>query len=118
MDADLWAYRARLDHVVDGDTVDLTLDLGFRTYKQVRVRLAGIDTAEIYGTSKESQEYQVGMDQKAFVIDFLNRDGAWPLRFESYEETGKYGRWVGDVSVDGKSVTRALLDEWPDAADP
>lgn len=113
-DTDYWNYRAELERVVDGDTVDIRVDLGFRTYKKVRVRLSGVDTAEIYGVSKDSEQYERGQQQKQFVEDFLDVDGEWPIRFESSEETGKYGRWMGDLSVDGERVTEGLISTWPE----
>lgn len=111
-----WSYRARLERVVDGDTVDLEVDLGFRTHKTIRVRLPNVDTAEIYGSEKDSEEYKKGIEQTKFVEDFLNVDGEWPLRFESMEESGKYGRWIGDISIDGEYLTEALISEWPEVS--
>jgi micrococcal nuclease len=111
----MWTYRAQLDRVVDGDTIDLRVDLGFKTYKQVRVRLQDVDTAEIYGVHKESDEYQRGMEHKRFVQDYLDRDGEWPLRLITEEETGKYGRWLGDVRpFDGESLTDRLIEQYPE----
>jgi micrococcal nuclease len=109
-----WTYRAHLVEVVDGDTVDIRVDLGFKTYKKIRVRLDDVDTNEIYGVEKESSEYQLGKEQQRFVRDFLDADGEWPLTFESRAEKGKYGRWIGDIYVDEESLTEALLREWPD----
>lgn len=114
MTEDIWQYRAQLDRVIDGDTVDLRVDLGFKTYKKIRVRLNGVDTAEIYGTSRDSDEYKRGIEQKRFVEKFLAADGEWPLRFISEEESGKYGRWLGDCEVDGDLLTEALISEWPE----
>lgn len=107
-----WTYRAELVEVVDGDTVDLRVDLGFKTYKKIRIRLDGVDTAEIFGPDSD-EEYERGIEQKEFVVDFLDVDGDWPLMFESVEESGKYGRWIGDIAVDGERLTDALRDEWP-----
>lgn len=117
MTDDLWTYRAKLDGVVDGDTIDLTLDLGFRVHKKVRVRLHGVDTAEIYGVPKDSPEYERGIEQRDFVGGFCAQDGEWPLRFESYEEAGKYGRWIGDIKVNGTSLVESLIEEWPEVED-
>lgn len=114
---DYWEYPAQLERVIDGDTVDLRVDLGFKTYKKVRVRIRGIDTSEIFGISDESDEFQLGQRQKDFAEDFLSgNDGKWPLRLRTFdEETGKYGRWIGDVVVDGESYAEAVLAEWPEA---
>ena len=47
----LWWYPARVLGVVDGDTLDVMVDLGFRAYQKIRVRLHGIDTPEVYGVN-------------------------------------------------------------------
>lgn len=114
---DYWNFRAQVEEVIDGDTVDLLVDQGFRDYQSVRVRLKDVDTAEIYGTKKGSDEYEKGMKQKRFVEDFLSTDteDAWPVRLESHRETGKYGRWIGDISVNGESLTDAIVQGWPEA---
>lgn len=109
-----WTYRAELDRVVDGDTLDLRVDLGFKAYKKIRVRLLGVDTAEIFGVSKDTDEYKRGIQQKRFVEKFLAADGDWPITFISEEESGKYGRWLGDCEVDGELLTEALMNEWPE----
>ena len=52
---DTWTFRARPFTVVDGDTVDLEVDLGFRARKTIQARLSGTDTAETYGVSTENE---------------------------------------------------------------
>jgi len=110
---DKWKYRAQLLEVVDGDTMDLNLDLGFKTYKRVRIRLNGVDTAEIYGSEKGSDEYGLGMEQKRFVEDALDVDSdkEWPLRFVSTEEDGKFGRWIGDIQITEDETLISLLKQ-------
>lgn len=117
-DQQYWTYRAKLDRVVDGDTIDLKVDLGFRTYKEVRVRLEGVDTAEIYGVPKGSTEYKKGMEQKQYAMAYLsNHEGEWPLHFVSKEESGKYGRWIGDIRApdQNKTLAEAIVAQWPEA---
>ena len=63
----LYEYRAELKRVVDGDTYDFTVDLGFRVSKDIRIRMLGVDTAETYGVKKESDEYKRGMEHKQWV---------------------------------------------------
>ena len=108
----MFEYAATVKRVVDGDTMDLTIDLGFRILTQVRCRLLGVDTPETYGVKKGSEEYQKGMAAKSFVKDWLHDHG------EGYIETsdghtlarivvrshdggppraGKYGRWLVEV---------------------
>jgi len=110
----MWEYRARLEEVVDGDTIDLKLELGFDTYKIIRVRLKGVDTAEIFGVEHDSDGYERGMQQKRFVEEFLEADEEWPIKFISKERKGKFGRWLGDMEVDEELLTEALIREWPE----
>ena len=109
-------YPAKLVGVVDGDTVDVEVDLGFRTYKKIRLRIKGIDTSEVYGVPKDTTEYETGVEQSAFAEEFLAGGGEWPLLVKTYEEEkGRYGRWVADIFVDGNSYAEAVLENWPDA---
>lgn len=121
-----WLYRARLERVVDGDTLDLTLDLGFRITRKARVRLKDVDTAEIWGVQQDSQEYRQGKVHKAFVTGWLHEaeervDGEWPLITRTYRDrTGKFGRYLADVirseehapRADPVTLTDALTEEF------
>ena len=96
----LYQYKAKLIRVVDGDTIDFEVDLGFRVKKDVRVRLVGVNTPEIYSVKKDSEEYQEGMKAKQFVENWIennkNEDGY--IRLATLKgKTGKYGRWLADV---------------------
>lgn len=114
---EFFTYQARLKRAVDGDTVDLSVDLGFRTYKKVRVRLKGIDAPEIWGVKKESEEYKKGKEIEKLVEDWietsLEESEKDYLILKTEEETGKYGRWLGDICVTGKekSLSERLLEE-------
>lgn len=109
----MWEYRCELERVVDGDTVVVQVDLGFHTYKTVWVRLHGVDTAEIFGQPKDSEEYQTGIEQKQFVEDWFE-SAENDIVFQSLEEGGKFGRWLGDFEHDGETLTESLLNEWPE----
>jgi|APHM01.1.fsa_nt_gi hypothetical protein len=117
MELDQWTYRAKLDDVVDGDTVDLEVDLGFRTYKSIRVRLPGIDTAEMWGVERSTERYKTALKQHKFVEEQLKPETTeeWHLVFKSSGESGKYGRWIGDVKKKGDEefLSEKLVDEWP-----
>lgn len=90
----------------------MKVDLGFRTYKNIRIRLEGVDTNETYGVKKESEEYQLGMEQTQFVEEwFENHDN---IVIETYkDEKGKYGRWIASVESDGDVLAEDLIEEWP-----
>ena len=70
-----YRYRARLERVVDGDTIDVLIELGFYVTLRERVRLEGIDTPEIYRVPKDSEEYKKGMEAKEYVERRLNENG-------------------------------------------
>jgi hypothetical protein len=73
------------------------VDLGFRTRKEVQVRIKGIDTAEIYGTPKSSDEHERGQEHSAFArawFDANAGDEDWPFIVSTDKDHGKYG-WGG-----------------------
>lgn len=121
---DLWQYRADVERVVDGDTIDLRIDLGFGvllTGDEARIRLLDIDTGEIYGSSRDSDEYTAGQLHKAFVEDWLAQAGEqeWPVLIETRkdDERGKYGRWLAVIHrrTDGAILNEDLVEEFGDA---
>lgn len=116
--ADYYTYRGRALEVVDGDTVDVFVDQGFEDYKKIRVRVKDVDTAEIFGVRKDSEEYQTGMEQKRFTEEFVEVDehgfDDFPLSVRTFGK-GKYGRWVAHIWKDGEKLSEALTEEWPDA---
>ena len=116
-----FTFQARLVRVVDGDTVDLLVDLGFRTRKRVRVRIQGIDTAEIYGVEANSTEFQRGQQHADFARTWFEAhagDEAWPFILSTERDTGKYGRWPGRIvsKETGRDFADALIEEFPDVA--
>lgn len=113
-----WTYNAQVERVVDGDTYDLRVDLGFRTYTRIRVRLKGVDTAETYGVSHDSEEYEEGMEQTAFVNAWFAEAEAesnerWPLRIQT-RKAGKFGRWIVTIErkCDDENIAARLRDEY------
>jgi len=114
MNDKLYWYRARLLRVVDGDTLDLEIDLGLKIFVRERIRLFGIDTPEIFGIKKESEEYQRGMAAKEFVEELLKDKAIWIKTYK--DKTGKFGRYLADVHIQDEegrhvSVAKRLLDE-------
>lgn len=95
-DKQLYTYKATCRRVVDGDTLDLDIDLGLKVHSHERVRLHGIDTPETYGVKKDSEEYAAGVKAKNRVEELL-RPGGEPvdLMVETRKDkTGKYGRYL------------------------
>ena len=118
----MYTYRAAVERVIDGDTYVLEIDLGFKITKELQLRLRGVDTHEIYGYSKESEEYQQGIEEKEFVEHWLKDaeesvDDEYPLILETYKDSkGKYGRYLGDIYHPelGASLAESLLERYGD----
>ena len=90
---DLYQYRVvSVDKVVDGDTVDVTLDLGFKLYHKVRVRLSDYDAPETY-RPKSSVEFEAGTKVKNFLKDLMFKVGSQFYLKSVKEEI--YNRWGG-----------------------
>ena len=96
-------YKATLINIVDGDTQDYAVDLGFNIYHQIRVRLNGINTPE--SRTRDLKEKEVGLQAKLFVADFLKDNQEIIVETE---KSGKYGRYLAEVYADGNALTEAL----------
>jgi endonuclease YncB( thermonuclease family) len=103
-----------IDKVLDGDTIDVTIDLGFDLYKKERVRVAGVDTPE--KRTKDDEEKALGYDATHWLEDKLNGaitgDDDLVIRTELVGGVGKYGRLLGwlyigdsDLSLNEQMIT-------------
>lgn len=114
MSNDTWEFRIRdVRRVVDGDTYDFEVDLGFRQYGVYRFRLRDVNTPEIYGMDKDSVEYQAGKAAQAYVEDWLAihfDDPNTQLWVRTYEEQ-TFNRWVADVYATGTDEEEADLGQ-------
>ena len=91
----MYRYKVEVTRVVDGDTVDVDIDLGFgMTYKKQRVRLMGIDTPE--SRTRDLQEKFYGKQSKKFLSDLL-KDRVVEL---ISHDKGKFGRIIGELFID------------------
>ena len=90
-----------INRVVDGDTIDVTIDLGFDLYKKERVRVAGVDTPE--KRTRDLEEKALGIDAtnwlKKKLEDTINGDDELTIRTELVGGMGKYGRLLGWLYV-------------------
>ena len=102
-------YSAKLMRVVDGDTCDAMIDLGFDTWVKKRIRFYGVDTWESRTRNKE--EKVKGLAAKAYVKDLLENSDEGKFVLKSYG-VGKYGRVLGELFVKGneKSVNELLKE--------
>lgn len=99
--------HAVVSRVVDGDTYDIIVDLGFNIAHKIRVRLLGVDTPEVYGIKHDDPEYKRGVAASDFVKQRL-RDGT-PVTLRTVKDKkGKYGRYLAEVfyrSDDGTELS-------------
>ena len=96
-----------INRVVDGDTIDVTIDLGFDLYKKERVRIAGIDTPE--KRTRDLEEKALGIDatnwMKATLEDTLSGEHEHTIRPELKGGMGKYGRLLGWLYIGDDTVS-------------
>ena len=105
----------KIDKVLDGDTIDVTIDLGFDLYKKERVRIAGVDTPE--KRTRNLEEKELGIDAtnwlKKELEDVLAGDDELIVRTELHGGVGKYGRlrgwlYVGDEQL---SLNEQMIEQ-------
>ena len=105
-----FSYRVKkVTKVVDGDTIDVTLDMGFDILYQQRVRLFGIDTPESRTRDKVEKVY--GLKSKKFLQEQIKKSKKVTIKTYKGDETGKFGRILGDVFIDGKSVNSLMCQK-------
>ena len=104
----MYEYRCKLRKVVDGDTVDIDIDLGFGVWLQdERVRLYGIDTPE--SRTRDLEEKKYGLAAKEYVENFL--DDEWlTLKTKEYDSKGKFGRILGELWRTSSYADKSLND--------
>jgi len=93
--------------IVDGDTVDIIIDLGFSLTKKERVRLAGIDTPEC--RTRDLDEKQMGLEAKAFLTRRLADGEPSGLRVKTKKD-GKYGRMLGTLFVGSQNINQEMIE--------
>ncbi len=104
----MYQYKAMVERVVDGDTIDVIIDLGFKITTNQRIRLAGINTPEIYSVKKDSEEYKKGVLASQFVEQRIAANNN-QIIIETDKHTGKYGRYLGTIFLADSQQT--LNDE-------
>ena len=112
---DKYIYRAKLDRVVDGDTVDALIDVGFDIWFKKRIRFMGLDTWE--SRTRDLEEKKLGLAAKARTKELLekvsSKSGYFRLKSHGL---GKYGRVLGEIFImdsEGKqwNVNETLISE-------
>ena len=112
---DKYIYRAKLERVVDGDTVDALIDLGFDTWVKKRIRYKGIDTWE--SRTKDLDEKNLGIAakerNKKLLESVSSKSGYFRLKSHG---VGKYGRVLGELFIKDNegieyNINQTLIDE-------
>lgn len=100
-----YTYNATIIKIVDGDTIDAQIDLGFGILTNIRFRLEGIDTAELRSSDPATRE--LALKAKTFISYYLNQK----VQIRSLK-TEKYGRWLAEVYVDGtaRTINQMLIE--------
>ena len=92
----MYEYKVKsVDHIVDGDTLDVTVDLGFNITHKIRVRLEGIDTPE--SRTKDLEEKARGLESKAYFTKIVTKWVEDDMLYVKTTKKGKYGRYLGII---------------------
>ena len=104
-----FSYRVkRVTKVIDGDTIDIILDMGFDIMYKQRVRLFGIDTPESRTRDKIEKKY--GLLAKQFLKETLKK-GNIVIKTHKGTETGKFGRILGEIYINGININKLMCSK-------
>jgi micrococcal nuclease len=108
----MYEYFVReVKKVIDGDTIDVVIDLGFSILFESRVRLAGIDTPE--SRTADKREKALGLEAKKFLADKIKDAKNIVIKTEKLDSSEKYGRILGWLYLDGNgnSVNHEMIEK-------
>ncbi len=101
----MFEYHAKVERVVDGDTIDVEIDLGFKTFIRERIRIARLDTAETWRPEDE-EERMNGEAATAVALDWMPPGTKIILRTRKRGgSTGARGRYIAEIVKDGENYT-------------
>ena len=104
-----FSYRVnKVTKVVDGDTIDVIIDLGFDIMYKSRVRLFGIDTPE--SRTRDLVEKKYGLMSKDYLKEALKNAEKIVIKTHKGEETGKFGRILGEIFCDNVNINQQMCD--------
>jgi len=103
----MYEYNCEVKRVVDGDTVDVVIDLGFDIAYSSRVRLFGIDTPE--SRTRDKDEKARGLISKDFLKSYLDKGGV-VIRTRK-DKKGKFGRVLGEMVVEDININELMIKE-------
>ena len=104
----MFEYSCKLIKVIDGDTIDVDIDLGFGVWlRKQRIRLYGIDTPE--SRTRDLEEKKYGLAAKAFLVKWT---GAGELTIKTHKDAkGKFGRILGELWTFKTNINQKMIDE-------
>ena len=103
----MYEYNCTVERVVDGDTIDVTLDLGFDILHKCRVRLYGIDTPE--SRTRNLDEKARGNMAGSFLEEAIEDGEKVIIQTKLKDSRGKFGRILGDVIVDDININQLMV---------
>ena len=106
----LYEYKCKVTRVVDGDTIDALIDLGFDVKYNSRVRLYGIDTPE--SRTRDKDEKVRGKLASAFLKEAVDNGKTVVLRTKLSDSRGKFGRVLASVIVDEVDINQAMIENY------
>lgn len=102
-------YQCKMLRVIDGDTFSLFVDLGFGAWTKQRIRLKGVDAYETrLGEDTGEAEKYLGIAAKDFVESLFLESKVCTI--ETYQEKGKYGRYIAELYASGHNVGMSLVE--------
>ena len=110
----MYEYACKVERVVDGDTVDVVLNLGFDIMYKSRVRLYGIDTPE--SRTRDLDEKARGKMAGAFLKNKIDSGEKVVIQTKLKDSRGKFGRVLGNIIVDGININKLMIDNYHAAA--
>ena len=105
----MYIYNAKIINIVDGDTIDLFIDLGFDIHHEIRLRLNGIDAPEI--RTKDLEEKKLGLEAKEYIQKLCEKYNYKCTVKTIKDKKGKYGRYLGDIYFGDESLSLLLISE-------
>lgn len=107
----MYTYSCKVNRVIDGDTLDLEIDLGFNVRIRERARLFGVDTPEVFGTNSSSAGIEASEFTKKWVEEYSAKPGRLEYHSLKYDFKDKYGRSLGSLChIDVNGVKTVLND--------
>ena len=104
----MYEYSCRINRVIDGDSVDVCIDLGFDISFTSSVRLYGIDTPE--SRTRDLDEKKCGLLAKKFLEEAVKNGKNIIIRTQK-DEKGKFGRVLGSLVIDGININHKMIEE-------